>query len=280
MPRDASGNYSLVSGNPVATGTLVESSWANNTVGDLGNEMTDSFSRSGKGGMTAPIKAINGTNALPSLSFTDFPQSGMYAASANDIRITVAGIDRYRWLSANALPQTWDSDAGQWRDAGGGGIIWESSAVIPATIEISMGYVTAGNQSTLMPSNPPTGFSVAFADLNDDWSATNTLTINGNGNTFTQDGTGSYILDLKGAFAQFSFLGGQWQIVNFGRLSDAYGYDIENYMPLAGGTMTGELVTTAGLVSTNGVNFTLPITAAGLQVGDLWNDAGVVSIVI
>jgi hypothetical protein len=30
---------------------------------------------------------------------------------------------------------------------------------------------------------------------------------------------------LKGAFAQFSYLEGQWQIVNFGRLSDAYGFD-------------------------------------------------------
>jgi len=90
---------------------------------------------------------------------------------------------------------------------------------------ISTGYVTLGGQTIAMPANPPTGFSVAFADKADDWDATNYLTITGNGNTFSQDSSGTYILDLKGAFAQFSFLEGQWQIVNFGRLSDAYGFD-------------------------------------------------------
>ena len=225
MPRNASGTSTLVAGNPVATNTIIESDWANTTMADLNNEMTDSLSRSGKGGMTAQFRAVNGSAATPAISFSDFPQSGLYAFSENDIRMSVAGVDRFRWLQANALPQTWDSDSSVWLDVGGGGVIWTQMDVAPATAVISTGYVTLGGQTIAMPANPPTGFSVAFADKADDWDATNYLTITGNGNTFSQDSSGTYILDLKGAFAQFSYLEGQWQIVNFGRLSDAYGFD-------------------------------------------------------
>lgn len=147
--------------------------------------------------------------------------------------MSVAGVDRFRWLQANALPQTWDSDGSTWLDVGGGGVIWTQMDVAPATAAISTGYVTLGGQTIAMPANPPTGFSVAFADKADDWDATNYLTITGNGNTFSQDSTGTYILDLKGAFAQFSFLEGQWQIVNFGRLSDAYGFDGNDFQTKA-----------------------------------------------
>ena len=225
MPRNASGTSTLVAGNPVATNTIIESDWANTTMADLNNEMTDSLSRSGKGGMTAQFRAVNGSAPTPAISFSDFPQSGMYAFSENDIRMSVAGVDRFRWLQANALPQTWDSGGSTWLDVGGGGVIWTQMDVAPATAAISTGYVTLGGQTIAMPANPPTGFSVAFADKADDWDATNYLTITGNGNTFSQDSSGTYILDLKGAFAQFSYLEGQWQIVNFGRLSDAYGFD-------------------------------------------------------
>jgi len=230
MPRNASGTSTLVAGNPVATNTIIESDWANTTMADLNNEMTDSLSRSGKGGMTAQFRAVNGSAPTPAISFSDYPQSGMYAFSENDIRMSVAGVDRFRWLQANALPQTWDSVGNTWLDVGGGGVIWTQMDAVPATAAISTGYVTLGGQTIAMPANPPTGFSVAFADKADDWDATNYLTITGNGNTFSQDSSGTYILDLKGAFAQFSYLEGQWQIVNFGRLSDAYGFDGNDFV--------------------------------------------------
>jgi len=80
-----------------------------------------------------------------------------------------------------------------------------------------------------MPLSPTEGYSIAFADLANDWSDTNFLTLDGNGTPFTQDGSFTYNLDLKGAFAQFSLLNGSWQIVNFGRLSDAYGESLVDY---------------------------------------------------
>ena len=57
MPRDSGGNYSLPAGNPVVSGTTIDSSWANNPVPDLGTAVQSSLDRSGRGAMLAALKA-------------------------------------------------------------------------------------------------------------------------------------------------------------------------------------------------------------------------------
>jgi hypothetical protein len=84
MPRNASGTFSLVSGNPVVSGTLIDATWANNTLNDIANEMTDSLSRSGQGGMLAPLRLTDGVQATPGLGFTNEPGSGLYRAGTNE----------------------------------------------------------------------------------------------------------------------------------------------------------------------------------------------------
>jgi len=84
MPRNASGTFSLVSGNPVVSGTLIDATWANNTLNDIANEMTDSLSRSGEGGMLAPLRLTDGVQATPGLGFTNEPGSGIYRAGTNE----------------------------------------------------------------------------------------------------------------------------------------------------------------------------------------------------
>jgi hypothetical protein len=59
MARDASGNYFLPSGNPVVGGQPIAAAWANGTMNDLALALSDSLSRSGKGGMGAPL-VMNG----------------------------------------------------------------------------------------------------------------------------------------------------------------------------------------------------------------------------
>ena len=228
MPRNATGTYTLVTGNPVVTGTIVESVWANNTMGDVGLELTDSLSRSGKGGMLAPLRGVNGSAGGPTFTFTNYPTSGLYSANPNDVRMAVTGIDRMRWRQAGEPTQFWDNAASVWKDLGAGGTVWAYYPVIPATVEAGVGYISAGNQSTLMPAAPLDGDGISFADLNNDWDD-NPFTLNGNGHTFSQDDSSSYIINLKGAYAHFAFMNNQWVIVNFGRLSDAYGYDLQNY---------------------------------------------------
>lgn len=93
MPRNSGGTYTLASGNPVVAGTRITAAHENSTVSDMAAELTDSLSRSGRGGMTAPLRGVSGTAAAPGLSFTAEPGSGLYRSAAGDIRLSRLGVD-------------------------------------------------------------------------------------------------------------------------------------------------------------------------------------------
>jgi len=99
MARNASGTYTLPSGNPVVSGTLIDATWANNTLSDLGNEMTDSLSRSGEGAMLAPLRITDGVQATPSLAFSNEPSSGLYRAGSNEWWAVAAGVQNLRFTN-------------------------------------------------------------------------------------------------------------------------------------------------------------------------------------
>lgn len=94
MPRNASGTYTLPAGNPVVTGTTIASSWANTTLDDIKTEMTDSLSRSAKGGMLSPLGLVDGTVGAPGLAFNSELSTGLYRVAANQLGVTVAGTQR------------------------------------------------------------------------------------------------------------------------------------------------------------------------------------------
>ncbi len=100
MARNAAGNYTLPSGNPVIAGATIQSSWANTTLSDLAAEVTDSLSRSGKGGMLAPLLHANGTAATPGIAFSSEVASGIYRNASNDVRLALGGVDRIRLQAA------------------------------------------------------------------------------------------------------------------------------------------------------------------------------------
>lgn len=100
MPRNGSGTYSLPTGNPVVTGTTIETSWANNTLSDVAAAMTDSLSRSGQGGMTAAFRAADGTSGLPGVAFTNETTTGFYRAGSADMRLSVTTTPVQQWLTS------------------------------------------------------------------------------------------------------------------------------------------------------------------------------------
>ena len=61
MSRNGSGTYSLPAGNPVVTGTTITSSWANSTLSDIANSLTQSVSADGQTPVTG---ALNMTGHL------------------------------------------------------------------------------------------------------------------------------------------------------------------------------------------------------------------------
>ncbi len=114
MPRDANGNYTLPAGNPVVSGTTIDTSWANPTMFDLGNEITNSLSRTGEGGMLVPFKNQDGAVGTPGMTWTNETITGFYRAGTNDMRVSVGGTDKFRWTFTgvevwNSVDLVWES---------------------------------------------------------------------------------------------------------------------------------------------------------------------------
>lgn len=91
MSRNASGTYSLPTGNPVTTNTTISSTWANSTLSDIGTELTDSLNRSGKGAMLAGLPAFVGTVSLPGYTFSGDLNTGLYWVSADSFAASCGG---------------------------------------------------------------------------------------------------------------------------------------------------------------------------------------------
>lgn len=84
MPRNSSGIYYLPAGNPVVADTVIEADgWANPTLSDLGNEITGSLARDGRGGMTGSFSIVDGDVSSPGLRFTLDTNNGIYRSSAD-----------------------------------------------------------------------------------------------------------------------------------------------------------------------------------------------------
>lgn len=90
MPRNASGNYSLPLP-PVVPDTIIESDWANDTLDDLAQAVTDSLDRYGRGSMAGPFRTVDGTVGVPGLSWISETSTGFYRPSAGNIAFSVLG---------------------------------------------------------------------------------------------------------------------------------------------------------------------------------------------
>ena len=99
MPRDGNGKYSLPAGNPVQSGTTILAVWANDTMPDLGDAITDSLSRSGQGGMLAPFKLTDGGLTTPAIGFQTEPTLGFYRSATG-----VIGFVSQSSVTARILP--------------------------------------------------------------------------------------------------------------------------------------------------------------------------------
>ena len=99
MSRNGSGTYTLPAGNPVVTGTVISTTWANNTMNDLASAMTDSVAADGQTPMTGPLnmnsnKVTNlatGTISGDGINFTQFNTPTFGGAVTCSTTLTVVG---------------------------------------------------------------------------------------------------------------------------------------------------------------------------------------------
>ena len=75
MSRNGSGIYNLPAGNPVVTGTTISSIWANSTLSDIGNALTQSIASDGQTTMAGNFNM--GTYAINNMADPTFPQDAV-----------------------------------------------------------------------------------------------------------------------------------------------------------------------------------------------------------
>jgi len=69
MSRNGSGTYTLPAGNPVVTGTTISSVWANSTLSDMANALTNSVATDGQAPMSGALNmATNDINNVGTLT--------------------------------------------------------------------------------------------------------------------------------------------------------------------------------------------------------------------
>lgn len=100
MPRNSSGIYALPAGNPVVPDTIIETDWANPTLADIAQALTDSLDRNGRGNMLAPFKFADGTVSAPAISFASEPSSGIYRPASKAIGVSILGSEVARFTDA------------------------------------------------------------------------------------------------------------------------------------------------------------------------------------
>lgn len=100
MPRDSAGVYTLPPGNPVVTGTVIASPWANTTLSDIAAQLNNVLTRDGLLGPTAPFKVQDGTLAAPGLSWNSEPGLGFYRKGTSVLGLVAAGREAFLFTSA------------------------------------------------------------------------------------------------------------------------------------------------------------------------------------
>ena len=93
MPRNSSGIYTLPGGNPVTPGDVIEAAWANTTLEDVADALTNSLSRTGAGGMLAPFRIADGAVSAPGLSYLNETNTGLYRSGSGSTWMAVLGVN-------------------------------------------------------------------------------------------------------------------------------------------------------------------------------------------
>ena len=103
MARNGSGTYIAPAGNPVVTGTVIQSTQFNSTVADIGAELTNSLPRDGQAPMSAGLKLIDGGVTVPAITFNSESNTGLYRPIAGNIAVTAGGVENIRFNSSGRV---------------------------------------------------------------------------------------------------------------------------------------------------------------------------------
>ncbi len=112
MSRNGAGTFTLVAGNPVVTGTTISSTWANNTLSDIANALSQSIAADGQTTITGPLVGVDNTVTFGGTGQITLPVGTTGQRSATPY----SGMMRYNTTFA----QFEGYSGGTWSQVGGG----------------------------------------------------------------------------------------------------------------------------------------------------------------
>lgn len=94
MSRNGSGTYSLPAGNPVSSGTVITSSWANTTLSDIATALTGSVASDGQTPMSGALNMTNNkiNNLATGVASTDAANVAQVTTAVNITGGTIDGV--------------------------------------------------------------------------------------------------------------------------------------------------------------------------------------------
>lgn len=245
MPRNSSGTYTLPGAvNPVAVDDFITALWANSTLDDIAAVLTASLDRSGNGGMLAQFKNFDGTVGAPGMGFTNEPSSGIYRAAAGEVALSILSTLVARYLQTRVefqvIPQSLV-------DPSGATDLVRLSYLQTYYAPIAAPTFTGTPSSAAVPTSGSHLVNKTYADALVFASALPTQTGNA-GKFVTTDGT-----TASWAAAPVEIPS---QTGNSGKLLTTNGSSVSwaaltPYLPLTGGTVSGNLAVTGTVSGSN-----------------------------
>jgi hypothetical protein len=147
MPRNSSGTYSLPLP-PVIPDTVIESVWANTSLDDVAQALTDSLDRYGRGSMVGPFRFADGTLASPGASWTAETNTGFARLGTGVLAASILGAEAAEFnVGGMTVPA--------------GKVLVLTDLPAALTSAANKSYVDAGDAATLTAANAYTDAEIA-----------------------------------------------------------------------------------------------------------------------
>jgi len=103
MSFNGSGTWVPPAGQPVASGTVIQSTTHNTLVTDIGNSFNNTLPRDGQAPMQGQLKITDGTSSIPGIGFNSEASTGMFRPTPGVLGLSVSGVEGLRLNSAGRI---------------------------------------------------------------------------------------------------------------------------------------------------------------------------------